>query len=114
MPWRHLERTFPGRLEIKTVKPVRDPRLRADYLLRIAMQGKEIRYYAEVKANVTKADKLLAMMRKGEFDHPLLLVTKYINYATGGRIEAEWDRIYRYGWKRIYQSASSIHFCERE
>jgi hypothetical protein len=43
------------------------------------MQRKEIRYYAEVKANVTKADKLLAMMRKGHLDHPLLLVTKYIN-----------------------------------
>jgi hypothetical protein len=47
--------------------------------LGIVMQGKEIRYYAEIKANVTKADKLLVMMRKGEFDHPLLLVTKYIN-----------------------------------
>ena len=74
-----LRKNLPGQAEIKTVKPVRDPGLRADYLLRIAMQGKEIRYYAEVKANVTKADKLLAMMRKGEFDHPLLLVTKYIN-----------------------------------
>jgi hypothetical protein len=74
-----LRNNLPGQAEIKTVKPVRDPRLRADYLLRIVMQRKEIRYYAEVKANVTKADKLLAMMRKGEFDHPLLLVTKYIN-----------------------------------
>jgi len=74
-----LRNNLPGQAEIKTVKPVRDPKLRADYLLRIVMQRKEIRYYAEVKANVTKADKLLAMMRKGEFDHPLLLVTKYIN-----------------------------------
>ena len=74
-----LRNNLPGQAEIKTVNPVRDPRVRADYLLRIAMQRKEIRYYAEVKANVTKADKLLAMMRKGEFDHPLLLVTKYIN-----------------------------------
>jgi len=70
---------LPGQAEIKTVNPVRDPRVRADYLLRIVMQRKQIRYYAEIKANVTKADKLLAMMRKGEFDHPLLLVTKYIN-----------------------------------
>ncbi len=28
---------------------------------------------------ITKADKLLAMMHKGEFDHPLLLVTKHID-----------------------------------
>jgi hypothetical protein len=74
-----LRKNLPGQAEIKTVKPLRDPGLHADYLLRIVMQGKEIRYYVEIKANVTKADKLLAMMRKGEFDHPLLLVTKYIN-----------------------------------
>ncbi len=74
-----LRNNLPGQAEIKTVNPVRNPRVRADYLLRIVMQRKEIRYYAEVKANVTKADKLLAMMRKGDLDHPLLLVTKYIN-----------------------------------
>ena len=74
-----LRNNLPGHAEIKTVKPLRAPRLRADYLLRIVIKGKEIRYYAEIKANVTKADKLLLMMRKGEFDHPLLLVTKYIN-----------------------------------
>jgi hypothetical protein len=74
-----LRKNLPGQARIKTVKPLRDPRLRADYLLGVVMQGKEIRYYAEIKANVTKADKLLVMMRKGEFEHPLLLVTKYIN-----------------------------------
>ena len=74
-----LRNNLPGQAEIKTVKPFRDPRLRADYLLRIAIHGKEIRYYVEVKANVTKAEKLLVMMRKGEFAHPLLLVAKYIN-----------------------------------
>jgi len=74
-----LRKNLPGQAETKTIKPLRAPRLRGDYLLRIIMRGKEIRYYVEIKANVTKADKLLAMMRKGEFDHPLLLVTKYIN-----------------------------------
>ena len=61
-----LRNNLPGQAEIKTIKPVRDPRVPADYLLRIAMQGKEIRYYVEVKTNVTKADKLLAMMRKAD------------------------------------------------
>ena len=74
-----LRKNLPGQAQIKTVKPLRDPRLRVDYLLRIVIKGKEIRYYAEIKANVTKADKLLVMMRKGEFGNPLLLVTKYIN-----------------------------------
>ncbi len=74
-----LRNNLPGQVEIRTANPVRDPRVRADYLLRIAMQGKEIRYYAEVKTNVTKSDKLLAMMRKADLHHPLLLVTKHIN-----------------------------------
>jgi hypothetical protein len=74
-----LKHNLPEQAEIKTVKPVRDPRVRADYLLRVAMQGKEIRYHAEVKTNVTKADKLLAVMRKADLHHPLLLVTRYIN-----------------------------------
>jgi len=55
------------------------------------MRGKEIRYYAEIKAIVTKADKLLAIMRKGEFDTRFCLVTKIHKHATGGRIETEWD-----------------------
>ncbi|MBM4308442.1 MAG: hypothetical protein FJ115_15505 [Deltaproteobacteria bacterium] len=74
-----LRNNLPGQAEIKAVNPVRDPRIRADYLLRIVMQRKEIKYYAEIKANLTKADKLLAIMRKADFHHPLLLVAKYIN-----------------------------------
>ena len=61
-----LRKNLPGQAEIKKV----NPRLRGNYLLQVVMQSEEIRYYVEVKANVTKADKLLAMMRKGEFDHP--------------------------------------------
>ncbi len=74
-----LRNNLPGQAEIKTVNPVRDPRVRADYIFRIALGPKAITYYAEVKANVTKAGKLLVMMRKTELNHPLLLVTKYIN-----------------------------------
>jgi hypothetical protein len=74
-----LKNNLPERAEIKTIKPVRDPRVPADYLLQIAMQGKKTRYYVEVKTNVTKADKLLAVMRKGDLRHPLLLVARYIN-----------------------------------
>jgi hypothetical protein len=74
-----LRKNLPGQAQIKTVKPLRDPKLLVDYLLRIVIKGKEIRYYVEIKANATKADKLLLIMRKGEFAHPLLLVTKYIN-----------------------------------
>jgi hypothetical protein len=37
-----LRNNLPGRAEIKTVNPVRDPRVRADYLLRIVMQVKTL------------------------------------------------------------------------
>jgi hypothetical protein len=74
-----LKNNLPGQAGIRMVNPVRDRKVHADYLARIAMQGKEIRYSVEVKANVTKADKLLAMMRKADLRHPLLLVTRYIN-----------------------------------
>lgn len=74
-----LRNNLPRGAEIKPVNPVHDPRVRADYLLRIVMQGKEAKYYVEIKANVTKADKLLAMMRKAGLHPPLLLVAKYIN-----------------------------------
>jgi hypothetical protein len=74
-----LKKNVPVQVEIEATEPVYDLKLRADYLLRMVVQGREVRYYAEVKANVTKADKLLALMRKGDFEHPLLLVAKYIN-----------------------------------
>jgi hypothetical protein len=74
-----LRNNLPEHAEIKTIKPVRDPRVPADYLLQVVIQGKEIRYYVEVKTNVTKADKLLAVIRKADLHHPLLLVAKYIN-----------------------------------
>ena len=109
-----LRKNLPGQAEIKTIKPVRDPRVRADYLLRIVMQGKEIRYYVEVKTNVTKADKLLAMMRKGDLRPSAFAGHQIHKPTTGGRIETERDRIHRYCWKHIYQSASSIHFHQRE
>jgi hypothetical protein len=74
-----LRKNLPMQAQIKTVKPLRDPRLHTDYLLRIIMRDKEMRYCVEIKANLTKADKLLAMMRKADRRPPLLLVTKYIN-----------------------------------
>lgn len=74
-----IRKNVPMQVEIEATEPVYSLNLHADYLLRIVIHGKEIRYYAEVKTNVTKADKLLVLMRKGEFGHPLLLVAKYIN-----------------------------------
>ena len=74
-----FKKNLPVQVEFDEMEPVYDIGKRADFLLRMVMHGKEIRYYVEVKANVTKTDKLLVMMRKGGFEHPFLLVAKYIN-----------------------------------
>lgn len=74
-----LRRNLPVQVEFDGVEPVHGIGQRADFLLRMVMHGKEIRYYVEVKANITKTDKLLVMMRKGGFERPFLLVAKYIN-----------------------------------
>ncbi len=74
-----FKKNLPVQVEFDEMEPVYDIGQRADCLLRMVMHGKEIRYYVEVKPNVTKTDKLLVMMRKGGFEHPFLLVAKYIN-----------------------------------
>jgi hypothetical protein len=52
---------------------------RADWLVHLVVEGKEITYDAEVKANVTRVANVLLMIHREGFRHPLLLVTKYIN-----------------------------------
>ena len=74
-----FKKNLPVQVEFDEMERVDDTGQRADCVLRMVMHGKEIRYCVEVKANVTKTDKLLMMMRKGGFEHPFLLVAKYIN-----------------------------------
>ena len=74
-----FKKNLPVQVEFDEMEPAYHIGQRADCVLRMVMHGKEIRYYVEVKANVTKTDKLLMMMRKGGFEHPFLLVAKYIN-----------------------------------
>jgi hypothetical protein len=74
-----LRKNLPMQIEFDEIEPVHAIGQRGDFLLPMVMHGKEIRYYVEVKANITKTDKLLVMMRKGGFEHPFLLVAKYIN-----------------------------------
>jgi hypothetical protein len=74
-----LKKNLPVQVELDEMEPTYAIGRRADCLLRMVMHGKEIRYYVEVKGNVTKTDKLLVMMHKGGFEHPFLLVAKYIN-----------------------------------
>lgn len=74
-----LRKNLPTQVEYNVLEQVHTTRQRADFLLRMVIDGKELRYYVEAKANITKTDKLLAMVRKAEFEHPFLLAAKYIN-----------------------------------
>jgi len=53
--------------------------LQPDGLLRIVIQGRELRYRAEIKATITKTQKLLLLMQREKLEHPLLLVTQHVN-----------------------------------
>ncbi|MGA1796527.1 MAG: type IV toxin-antitoxin system AbiEi family antitoxin [bacterium] len=73
-----LGKNVPAHIEIETLAP--EPgQVQADRLLRIVAQGKELRYYAEIKTAVTKTHKLLLFMHREKLQYPLLLITKYIN-----------------------------------
>ncbi len=74
-----LKRNLPIQVEFDEVEPAHATKQQADFLLRMVINGKEMHYDVEVKANITKTDKLLVMVRKGEFENPFLLVANYIN-----------------------------------
>ena len=71
----------PLQAQIETVarEPYYTADLRPDLLLRIVIQDKELQYYAEIKAAVTQANKLLLLMHKERLPHPLLIIAKYVN-----------------------------------
>lgn len=52
---------------------------RADYVLNMAMAGKEMRYLVEVKATVAKPGLALLQMQKEKYARNFLLVTRYVN-----------------------------------
>ena len=51
---------------------------RADWLLKIRAQDTELRFYAEVKTNVTKAGIGQLLLQRTKFPYPTLLVTNYV------------------------------------
>lgn len=53
-----------------------------DTLIRMVVHGKELRYHAEIRGNVTKAQKLLLLLNRQERKHPILLVARHVNTET--------------------------------
>ena len=52
--------------------------LKADKLLKIVAHGTELHFYAEVKANITKAGIALILLQRAKLPYQLLLITRYV------------------------------------
>jgi hypothetical protein len=63
--------------------------LRADWLLRIRVQETELRFYAEVKINITKTGLGMLLLQKDKFPYPILLVTNYVTTQIAEQLKKE-------------------------
>lgn len=73
-----LRKIVPVQIETEAIQQIQGIK-KPDMLLQIVIQGKEVRYYAEIKTTVTKTEKLLLLMHKEKLNYPLLLVTRFVN-----------------------------------
>jgi hypothetical protein len=68
-------------------EPVRDLRDRGyDYLVRVTVFGKKLRWCVQVKNRLTKAAELMALIQKDEVPHPFLLITRYVPLEAATRL----------------------------
>jgi hypothetical protein len=79
-----LENNVPLQNGIETLElhPALRTNIRPDRLIRMVIHGKELRYYAEIKANVTKAQRLLLLLNKQELEYPIFLIARHLNIET--------------------------------
>lgn len=63
--------------------------LRADWLLKIRIQETELRFYAEVKNNITKPVLGMLLMQRDKFPYPMLLVTDYVTVRMAEQLKKE-------------------------
>lgn len=62
---------------------------RADWLLRIRIQETELRFYAEVKTNITKTWLGVFLLQKDKLPYPMLLVTDYVTTWMAEQLKKE-------------------------
>lgn len=80
-----LKKHVPIQVEVEKIEPA----LPADMLLRIKIEEKEVRYYAEVKANFTKAHIGLILLRKEKLPYQMLLITRYVTGEMAEQLKKE-------------------------
>ncbi|MEW5744412.1 MAG: type IV toxin-antitoxin system AbiEi family antitoxin [Nitrospirota bacterium] len=76
-------------IQPEVLMPTDDTARRGDFIVTFTVQGREFRYFAEVKTLVTKATKLLALVQKEKTNLPYLLVTRYVNPEMAEQLKAD-------------------------
>ena len=76
-----FKKTAPLGAEIETTaqEPAFANGFRPDRVVRMALPGKELKYCAEIKANITKAHALLLLVHREKLPCPLLLIARHVN-----------------------------------
>lgn len=80
---------LPKWVKVEEIEPIHGGELHGDWLLRVVTENMETNYYAEIKANVTNAVKLVLIMQKNRLRHPLMLVAKYVNAEMAEQLRQE-------------------------
>jgi hypothetical protein len=75
-----LRKNLQGQIETLQIEHVvGQAGLRPDRLTRMIVHGRKLKYYAEIKTTITKAQQILMRINKDKLDYPLLLIARYVN-----------------------------------
>lgn len=66
-------------IETLELQPALRHDMRPDRLIQMVIHGKKLRYYAEIKATVTKTQKFLLLMNREELQYPIFLIARHVN-----------------------------------
>lgn len=69
-------------IEMLELEPAIKLSVRPGRLIRMVIHGKELRYYAEIKTTVTKAQRLLLLLNREGLQYPIFLIARHVNTET--------------------------------
>lgn len=81
--------TMPAKIEKINQEPVYINGFRPYRRIKMVVQGKTLDYYAEIKTNFTKADKIILLMHRDKLDQPLFLIAKYVNARMADQLKQD-------------------------
>ncbi len=73
--------TIPVRLDVIAAEQKNGANTRIDKIINLVFGKKQIRYFAEIKINITKAYVALMVQRRNNLPGPVLLITNHVNNA---------------------------------